>query len=290
MFDYETIIKRSAWDEWPNLKERIHEPKIQASIQAFMDAFDHYSKKWKTYRKTGEDEGLNYAEWCGHMAENQLSILVDEGRVVHKTLDPYPVWLRKKKYQEKLDAIVPLDKLLPDDVLDIIRQYAKPAFIHFREYNQALDLFNLTLSYKQKLKERIVVPVVREQLKICVDAHDDYHKIHAVYLHHKTQLNEELSDKSRYWADVSKDKFVSLLDQREYRTPGYAAWYFHDDIEDAWMTDIDDEMAEEEDLRQQECSTMRKMKKETLMMEGEDRRGLNDIYDGLDCLYTVAAV
>ena len=203
-----------------------------------MDAFQEYENKWKAYRKSKTEElveACDYAEWCGHMAENQLSILVDEGRVHHKTLDPYPVWLRKKKYQKKLDAIVPLDKLLPDDVLDLIRGYSKPVFIHFREYNQGLTLIDLTLSYRQKLRQRIVDPVVREQLKICVDADDDYQKIHAVYLHHKTPLNEELSDKSHYWATVCKDKFVSLLDETEYFQQGYAAWYFHDDIEDAWM-------------------------------------------------------
>ena len=236
--DYDTIIKRSRWEEWPNLKERIGEPKIQACIQRCMDAFQEYENKWKAYRKAKTEEFIearDYAEWCGHMAENQLSILVDEGRVVHKTLDPYPVWLRKKKYQAKLDAIVPLDRELPDDVLDLIRGYCKPVFIHFREYNRALGLFNLSVFYKQKLRQKIVDPVVREQLRICIDAHDDYQKNHAVYLHHKTPLNEELSDKSRYWADVSKEKFSALLDEKEFRQQGYAAWYFQDDIDDAWM-------------------------------------------------------
>ena len=248
--DYETICQHFGWVEWPNLKERIHEPDIQTSIQAFKDAIDHYENAWITYETTQtaeNEEACHYAEWRFQIADRRFCNLVDQGRVHHPDMDPYPEWLRKKKYQQKIDAIVPLDKVLPDEILDIIRQYSKPAFIHFREYNQALNLFHLTLSYRQKLKEKIVVPVVREQLKICVDAHDDYHKIHAIYLHHKTPLNEEFSEKSRYWADVSKDKFVSLLDQREYRQPGYAAWYFQDDIDDAWMGRSDDEMTEEED-------------------------------------------
>jgi len=237
--DYETIIKRSRWDELPNLKERIDEPEIQASIQRCMDAIDHYSKLWKVYKKdkTAEnEEACNYTEWCGHMAENQLSILVDEGRVLHKKMDPYPMWLRKKKYEEKIDSIIPLDRELPSDVLDIIRGYCKPVFIHFREYNQALGLFNLSVFYKQKLRQRIVDPAVREQLRICIDAHDDYQKTRAVYLHDKTPLNETLSDKSHYWTDVCKDKFSSLLDKTEYFQQGYAAWYFHDEMEDAWYT------------------------------------------------------
>jgi hypothetical protein len=160
-------------------------------------------------------------------------------------------------------------------------------FIYFREYNQALGLFHLSVFYKQKLRQRIVDPVVREQLKICVDAHDDYEKIHAVYLHHKTPLNEELSDKSRYWADISKDKFSTLLDQTEYFKQGYAAWYFHNDIEDAWMTDPDNESLTAEQERLAALSQDEEMEnKETRMMEEEDRRGLNDIYDGLDGLYS----
>ena len=236
--DYETI-KRSRWDEWPNLK-RIDEPEIQASIQTCMDAIDHYSKLWKKDKTAENEEACNYAEWCGHMAENQLSILVDEGRVLHTKLD-YPVWLRKKKYEEKIDAIIPLDRELPSDVLDIIREYCKPVFIHFREYNQALGLFNLSVFYKQKLRQRIVDPAVREQLKICIDAHDEYQKNRAVYLYDKTPLNEALSDKSHYWTDVCKDKFSSLLDQTEYFQQGYAAWYFHDEMEDAWMDSDDSE-------------------------------------------------
>uniref|UniRef100_A0A6C0AII1 Uncharacterized protein n=1 Tax=viral metagenome TaxID=1070528 RepID=A0A6C0AII1_9ZZZZ len=236
--DYETIKR-------PNLKERIDEPEIQASIQ--MDEIDHYSKLYKKDNTAENEEARNYTEWCGHMAENQLSILVDEGRVLHKKMDPYPVWLRKKKYEEKIDAIIPLDRELPSDVLDIIRGYCKPVFIHFREYNQALGLFNLSVFYKQKLRHRIVDPAVREQLKICIDAHDDYQKTRAVYLHDKTPLNETLSDKSHYWTDVCKDKFSSLLDQSlldQTCQHGYAAWYFHNEMEDAWM----DESEEENDL------------------------------------------
>jgi len=287
--DYETICQHFGWVEWHNLKERIHEPDVQTSIQSFKDAFERYQALLKT---TGEKEAsYDYAEWCLLRADRQLCNLVDSGKA---PIDPFPEWLRKKKYKQKIDAIIPLDKVLPDDILDIIRQFSKPVFIHFREYNQALELFDLTPTYRQKLKKKIVVPLVREQLKICVDAHDDYHKIHAVYLHHKTPLNEEFSDKSRYWADVSKNKFVALLDETEYYQQGYAAWYFQDDIDDAWMTDLDDDpmTAEVERLTHLNIS-IRMEKRETRMMEGEDRRGdrrgLNECYDGLDGLYAVLA-
>jgi hypothetical protein len=291
-FDYETICYRLVVTDWPNLKERIDEPEIQAGFKSCVDGINNYIEKYDTFQTTGTDEDACFhAEWCGEAARLQFYILVDD--VDYTPLEPYAEWLRKKKYEKKIHDIKPFEKELPDDVLTLIRQYAKPAFIHFREYNQALDLFHLTVSYKQKLKERILVPMVRDQLKICVDAHDDKQKIRAVYLHHKTDLNEELWDKSNYWTTVCKDKFVSLLDQSEYRQPGYAEWYFQDDINDAWMDDSDSSDDEDERLaclRQQgewECYYIRKMKKETRMMEEEDRRGLNEIYDGLDGLYTV---
>jgi hypothetical protein len=247
-FDYETICYRLGLTEWPNLKERIDEPEIQAGFKSCADVIDNFIEKFDTFQTTGTDEDEEacfHAEWCGDAVILQFSILVDDGKFQHPPLEPYAERLRKKKYEKKIRDIKPFERELPDDVLVLIRQYAKPAFIHFREYKQALDLFHLlfhiTVSYKQKLKERIVVPEVREQLKICVDAHDDYQKIRSVYLHHKTRLNEELSDKSHYWATVCREKFVSLLDQREYRQPGYAEWYFQDDINDAWMSDTYDE-------------------------------------------------
>jgi len=291
--DYETICKRLGWVEWPNLKDRIHEPEIQASIQATLDAFDHYSIMWNTYAtsQTAENnEACDYAEWCGEMADNQLCILVDTGKVIHKLLDPYPKWLRKKKYQEKIDAIVPIDRSLPDDVLDIISQYSKPAFIYFREYNQALDLFHLPFSYKQKLKEKIVDPLVRQQLKICIDAHDDYQKKLDVYIRHKTPLNEEFSDKSRYMAEVSKNKFVALLDEKEYHQQGYAAWYFQDDIDDAWMDNSLDEpmTAEEERLAQQEDYERYLADNEgyeVYKLHQEEQCSIDEIYDGLYHLF-----
>ena len=275
--DYETVCYRLGLNEWPSLKERIDEPDIQASIQTFMAAFDDYAKKWKTYQETGEDEGLDYAEWCGHMTEHQLSLLVDNGRWFHKPVDPYDVWIRKN------EKSVPLEKELPSDVLDIIRQYSKPAFLHFREYNQALALFDFTPTYKQLLKEKIGVPLVQEQLKICVDSYDEYHKLHAVYLQHKTPLNEELLSKAHYWADVSKNRFVSLIDEKEYYQKGYAAWYFQDEMDDAWR-DSDDELTEEEER----LAIMSQDEEMDLHMMG-DQRVNDDIYDGLDRLYPVLA-
>jgi hypothetical protein len=133
---------------------------------------------------------------------------------------------------------------LPDDVLALIRHYSEPVFIHFREYNDALRLFDLPLEYKQKLKNKIGDPTVREQIKICRDAHDDYHKKKAIYDAVQTPVNEHISDKSNWWASVSRDKFVALLDETRYRMQGYAEWYFEDDIDDAWR-DSDIECAED---------------------------------------------
>ena len=125
-------------------------------------------------------------------------------------------------------------KELPDDVLEIIRKYSKPAFVYFREYNEALRLFSLPLDCKKKLKEKISDPDVRKQIKICVEANEDYEKMNANYLSDKTHENEYLKDKSDWWASVSRDKFVTLLENSVYRMQGYAEWYFQDDIDNAW--------------------------------------------------------
>jgi hypothetical protein len=236
-YEYEPVCLRMGYAEWSNLKERIEEPKIQESIKTFMDAFDEYSTVWENYttsQTTENEEQCYHAEWRGHDAYGRLCILVDDGKVKHQTLDPYPEWIRKKKYEEKIRNIVHLEKELPDDVLDIIRQYSKPAFVHFREYNEALRIFTLPLHYKKKLKEKISDPDIRIWIKICVKANDEYDKTNANYLADKTHENEDIRDKSNWWASVSRDKFVCLLDGSEYRMQGYAEWYFQDEIDNAW--------------------------------------------------------
>ena len=136
-------------------------------------------------------------------------------------------------------------KELPEDVTDIIHQYSKPAFIHFREYNEALRLFDLIPNYKEKLKTKIGEPLVLEQLKICIDARVDYRKKDTEYFLNKTQLNQEILDKSKWWDCVSLEKLAALLDDKEYRMRGFAEWYFQDDIDDAWRNS-DDSQSEPE--------------------------------------------
>jgi len=241
-YEYETVCLRMAYSEWPNLKERIDEPKIQRSIQTFMDAFDDYSKQLETYKTTNTNEDENaliYLEWCGHDAAYKLMILVDDGKVNHKPLPPYEEWIGKKKYEVKIRNIVPFEKELPEEILSIIREYSKPAFIYFREYNEALRIFHLPFHYQKKLKKKISDPDIRIWINICVKANEDYDKTNAIYLADKTHDNEYIRDKSNWWASVSRDKFVCLLDGSEYRMQGYAEWYFQDDINDAWR-DSDD--------------------------------------------------
>jgi hypothetical protein len=182
-------------------------------------------------------------------------------------------------------------KELPEDVLEIIRQYSKPAFVYFREYNKVLDLFDLSSDYKKKLKTKIEDPAIREQIKLCVEAYQAYHQKNAIFEANKGRVTQDNRDISQWKASTSLDKLLALLDEKEYRMKGFAAWYFQDDIDDAWMSDPDDEMTEEEDrlacLRQDEEMDRRYMRmenKETRMMEGEDRRGIHECYDGLDGL------
>jgi len=147
-----------------------------------------------------------------------------------------------------------IEKELPEDVTDIIRQYSKPVFVHFREYNQAIGLFDLPEVYKEKLKTKIDDPAIREQIQICVEAYADYHQKNAIFEANKTSIHEDLKDKSHWRASVSLDKFMALLDEKEYRMKGFAEWYFQEDINDAWMdSDSDDDpIRREEDLQRQE--------------------------------------
>ena len=65
---------------------------------------------------------------------------------------------------------------LPDDVLKIIREFAKPVFTYFREYRQTLTLHGI--ESWQKLKEGLlyrpvqILPVLMEYEK----AYKDFHK------------------------------------------------------------------------------------------------------------------
>ena len=128
-------------------------------------------------------------------------------------------------------------KELPDDVLDIIRQYSKPAFVYFREYNVALGLFDLPSEYKEKLKNKIVDPAVREQIKICVDAAEDYCKKYANNQSDKSVENENIMDQSNYWASISRDKFVALLDDSEYYMKEFEEWYYEEYVENSWYSE-----------------------------------------------------
>jgi hypothetical protein len=141
-------------------------------------------------------------------------------------------------------------KELPEDLLAIISDYSKPAFVHFREYNEALSVFDLTPDYKEKLKTKIENPVIRDQLKICIEARLDYHNKDTLYHADNTRVNEEILDKSKWWDCVSMEKLAALLDDREYRMRGYGEWYFQE-IDDAWMdSDEESDQAEHEEAQE----------------------------------------
>jgi hypothetical protein len=146
-------------------------------------------------------------------------------------------------------------KELPEDVTDIIHQYSKPVFIHFREYNEALRLFDLIPNYKEKLKTKIGEPLVLEQLKICIDARVDYKQKDTSYHAEETRLNQEILDKSKWWDCVSLEKLAALLDDKEYRMRGFAEWYFQDDIDDAWRNSDDSPSEPDWDAEEYEGQT-----------------------------------
>jgi len=124
---------------------------------------------------------------------------------------------------------------LPDDIVSIIRAYSKPSFVWFKEFNEAHSL-NLCSDHFQKLRGKMDDPIVREQLKVCVDAFNDHKKAYDVLLRKGTPLNEERESKKDWWTCVSMDKLYDLLDDHEHRETNYAEWLFND----AWMESDDD--------------------------------------------------
>jgi hypothetical protein len=106
---------------------------------------------------------------------------------------------------------------LPDDVLSVIRAYSKPSFVWHKEFNEARSL-NLSTDHFQKLRKKMDDPIVRDQLKVCVDAYDALH-------------GRERKD---WWLCVSMEELYALLNDQDCEM-NYAEWYFND----AWM-DSDD--------------------------------------------------
>lgn len=53
---------------------------------------------------------------------------------------------------------------LPDDVLAIVRQYSKPCFTHFKAYNEALRLLNM--SEWPLLKEHLSMPSAEKVVSV----------------------------------------------------------------------------------------------------------------------------
>jgi hypothetical protein len=125
---------------------------------------------------------------------------------------------------------------LPDDVLSIIRAYSKPSFVWFKEYTEARSL-NLCTDHFQKLREKMDDPIVRKQLKICVDARADHKKAHDAFLCRGSDLNEERESKKDWWLCVSMEELYALLDDSEHRAMNYEEWYFKDN---AWMDSDED--------------------------------------------------
>jgi len=140
--------------------------------------------------------------------------------------------------------LIPME--LPEEVLSIIRDYSKPLFPWFNEYNEARSL-SLSIHHMEKLKEKIGEPTIRHQLKVCLDAFTDHKQIYDALVLNRTRLNEELDSKADWLASESREKLCSLLWDHSYHGMNYAYWYFKDDIDDAWMDSDDEGWTQEDD-------------------------------------------
>ena len=127
-------------------------------------------------------------------------------------------------------------KELPDDVLAIIRAYSKPVFRYFKEYNEATRVLGYTFSIAKlkRLKENMGDPIIREQLKTCIDAKLDYN-LKSPKL--DTILNRELASRAQWDLIVSLEKLVFLLYHK--------SWSYFDDTSRLLDMDESEEYLEE---------------------------------------------
>jgi hypothetical protein len=243
-------IVRTSFEDLTNLKNKMLDPNVIHAIRVWMKSNDDYNKKKHDYHanKTSEGwEAWQHAEWLRTFNVNQVILLV-EGRPGF-SIGNYEEWLIQKKKK--------MPKELPDDVLSIIREYSKPVFKWYKEYNEAKFIFERQYMNKDliKLKEKWDDPTVREQVKRCIDA---YKKGDDAY---KSGHHIDLYCKEHWWFSIHIKRLDALLYDQEYRMLSYAEWVFKDDIDDAWAdSDIswDDEaglalqeqwmMEEEEEL------------------------------------------
>jgi hypothetical protein len=241
-----------------------------------MDSRENYWDKVDVYEQSKaveNEEALIYVDWCGAVLQYEFSILVDGPEYHIPFTESYASWFQKKKYENKIRSIKPIQKELPDDVLAIIRAYSKPTFVWYKEYNEARCL-SLCVHQMKKLKEKIGDPNIREQLKICVDAYADHKQMHEFCLHVRTPVSEERESKSDWWKCVSLDRLSALLCDCKYYAMNYAEWYFKDDIDDAWM---DDTWSTEWE-REQALWNEQALEEQSWMNDREQEAWMNDLY------------
>jgi hypothetical protein len=167
---------------------------------------------------------------------------------------------------------------LPTDVLSIIRDYSKPLFPWCKEYNEARVL-GLSAHHMEKLKEKMDVPLIREQLMICVDAYNEHKQTRETLVLNRTRLHEEKESKADWWESESREKLCAMLWDHTYRGMNYAYWYFKDEMDDAWM-DSDDEhegWTEQDDIALAEQEAQMKE-----WAEGTDTDGTGMYGTGMD--------
>ncbi len=214
----------TSFEDQANLKKKMGDPNVIEAIHTWMKSCDDYHKKKREYDVNKTSEGWDLyrkSEWYKLVLQGKIFLLI-EGKTPEHFIDNYDEWLIKTKKK--------MPKELPDDVLSIIKEYSKPMFIWYKEYNEAVRMFPFELCIHNfvKLKEKLGDPTIREQLKICVYAQKDYIKKEK-YLHGK--LGSSIAG---WTASVCVENLVSLLNPMKYdkRDSDEHEW---DDIDEHWM-------------------------------------------------------
>ena len=102
---------------------------------------------------------------------------------------------------------------LPDDVLTIIREYAKPVFQHFREYNHALKVLGRKkwpmLKYKLEIEPSVVLLVLPRYLESFLKKQEVYRDL--VQKENLRYVSGEMHNRVYYIKLEEEQRFATLV-------------------------------------------------------------------------------
>jgi len=115
---------------------------------------------------------------------------------------------------------------------------------YFKEYNEAITMLGdrIQTGHPEKLKEKIGDPIVREQLKRCVEAKGCWVASIEYRKKYDNPSSLEVVRHANWLFSMTIANLDKLLYDLKYATPTYDEFCHRldDDMEDAWMDSSDD--------------------------------------------------